>query len=338
MGYMRYFMPMTSEMAGFEFKGRKSAGRVTVEAHNGAGKLTLWVQDVKPRVRYGVYLIFDDGQRYAGVYLCPLVVDEKGKANVRHEFDVKQLHGFRMQEVVAVAVMVADSPRVESPLCGYREKSVLWRGNYYEKKATAIKVEPKAEAEPEPQAKEALQPGAAEKIIGDEPPPDEIVMMPDEILSPTEPEPEWQDEPSPTPHEPPFPVASKPPSPPPPCADPSPLMEHLPNLRPISPFSYTSNADIRWMRFTMADGVPAPEDKPDLFAEPFVADSYTHYAHFILGEAIDGPHREYVIGVPGIYDETAQDRADVLGFAEFQCYEDTQPADGEFGYWLMYVG
>jgi hypothetical protein len=92
------------------------------------------------------------------------------------------------------------------------------------------------------------------------------------------------------------------------------------------------------VRFTREDDLPAPDDKPGLYNTPFIAASYGDFGHFILGRVTEDDTTEYVIGVPGIYNEEQQAQAQALGFSEFKCYEDTPPAAGEFGYWLMFVG
>jgi hypothetical protein len=327
---------------GYEFKGKKPAGRCVLEEHNGVGKLTLWAQDVRPETRYNVLLIFNDGGRYAGVSAGLLAIDAKGKGEMRRDIEKVQLHGFTVQEVVAVAVIAGMSPRVESPLCGYRGEAVAWRKNFYEKTA-AIKPETKLETKLE----------IAETIptpIPPEPvPPEPEPLTTEAILSPEEKEALLElfpiVETAPTnaitnpgddtplevemPSEPIIPIKNPKRFTPPP---------DLSALRPISPFAGGSNAGIKWARFTLTDNVPAPDDKPDLFNEAFVRSSYDVYAHFIFGIASDEETTEYVIGVPGRYSATQQAQAEQLGFNEFKCYEDTPPAEDEFGYWLMFVG
>ncbi|MCL2189300.1 MAG: hypothetical protein FWC16_13430 [Defluviitaleaceae bacterium] len=136
---------------------------------------------------------------------------------------------------------------------------------------------------------------------------------------------------------PPKPAPKPKPAPPPSAAhfaDPP----NLSALSAISPFVGGNNTGIQWVRFTKKDKIAAPATHPNLFKDPFVQASYKEYNHFILGEVTEDETTEYVIGVPDIYSEVQRKKAEKIGFAEFKCYEDTTPAEDEFGYWLMFVG
>lgn len=132
MQYNRIFIALACEAKGFEYKGRQPVGNCVLEARGGAGKLACRVQDLKPETHYGIYLIFASGGGYAGVPVCPLSVDAKGKAEIRQDLDAENVcaHGFALSECVAVAVMATRAAEPTAPLCGYRESSVTWRRTF----------------------------------------------------------------------------------------------------------------------------------------------------------------------------------------------------------------
>lgn len=132
MQYSRYFMPLSCESPGFGFKEKQPAGRCILEAKGNAGKLSIWVQDLKPETIYGIYMIFIDGDRFAGQPVCPLSVDGKGKAEIRHDFNADNVNGcgFPLTACIAVAVMATRAAAPTAPLCGYRDKMVSWKHGY----------------------------------------------------------------------------------------------------------------------------------------------------------------------------------------------------------------
>ena len=137
MSYIRFFMPMTCESNGYGFKGRRPAGRSIVEERGLSGKLTVWAQDLRAETHYSIFMLFEDGGRYAGVAMGSLPVDEKGKGEMRREFGPEELCGFKLADIVGVAVLAKDTVRVVSPLCGYKDSAVSWRHVFYEYSRTA---------------------------------------------------------------------------------------------------------------------------------------------------------------------------------------------------------
>ena len=159
MSYIRYFMPMTSEAAGYGHKGRQPAGRSIVEGRDGRYKLTVWAQDLKPETLYNIFVLFAQGGRYAGIGMGGLTVDEKGKAEARRDFGDEVLMGCDWQEIAAVAVTVRGGVGVISPLCGYRGEVVPWRNGFYEHKREEAKpVEEVRSPVPEHKPRESAEP------------------------------------------------------------------------------------------------------------------------------------------------------------------------------------
>jgi len=123
---------MTSETTGYGHKGRQPAGRSIIESRDSGYKLTIWAQDLRSETFYNTYLLFADGARYAGISMGLLPVDEKGKGELRRDFDAEVISGFQLQDIMAVVVLVKGTAGVVSPLCGYKDRPVSWRHGFYE--------------------------------------------------------------------------------------------------------------------------------------------------------------------------------------------------------------
>jgi len=143
MGYVRFFMPFVSEAQGYDFKGRTPAGRAIVESRSGASKLSVTVQDLRTEARYSVYLVFPDAGRFGGVLAGGLVVDNKGKGELRKDINAALLGKFDITKLVAVAVQVDNKTGVvTAPLVGYREKPISWKNSFYVVKEEVKKKDP----------------------------------------------------------------------------------------------------------------------------------------------------------------------------------------------------
>jgi len=123
---------MISEAKNYGYKNRQPAGRSLVEGRNHNYKLTIWAQDLKPQTLYSVFLLFPDDKRYAGVAMGSLPVDDKGKGEIRKEFDNTALGTFSLADFAAIAVIAKENHGVTSPLCGYKDSPVSWRHGFYE--------------------------------------------------------------------------------------------------------------------------------------------------------------------------------------------------------------
>ena len=141
MSYIRFFFPMTSEANGYGLKGRQPVGRSIVEERSHNCKLTVWAQDLKSETLYNIFMLFKDGENYAGVKMGPLTVDEKGKAEVRREFEYEELGPFKLAEIVAVVIIAKDVAGVVSPLSGYKDGVVSWRSKFYEYARTIVAIQ-----------------------------------------------------------------------------------------------------------------------------------------------------------------------------------------------------
>lgn len=165
MSYSRLFISMVCEAKGYEYKGKPPAGRCIIEARNGAGKLSVWAQDLKPETLYACFLLFPDGTRYAGVSMGSLPVDVRGKAETRYECDADNINGsgFSLSACVAVAVMAVRAAEPTATLCGYRDAVISWKRAFYEVgKKAALTALPPVVASPPVETAPAEAPLAAE--------------------------------------------------------------------------------------------------------------------------------------------------------------------------------
>ena len=176
MDYNRIFVALSADAAGYEFKGRKPAGRCVLETLRDTYKISVSVQDLRPLVRYGLYLIFAASPRYLGVQVGTLTVDDKGKAEMRREATQAQLQGYTIKDVVAVAIITTKGNHLESPLSGYPGDTVVWRKTFFD-----ITSQPKPRP-PEAEIKKNPEPIPAPAA---EPP---CPITPPEIKAQTEPE------------------------------------------------------------------------------------------------------------------------------------------------------
>ncbi|MCL2199707.1 MAG: DUF6128 domain-containing protein, partial [Defluviitaleaceae bacterium] len=96
------------------------------------------------------------------------------------------------------------------------------------------------------------------------------------------------------------------------------------------------NADgTQWVRLTISDAVPLPDNRPQLLEEPFVRAAYANYAHLMLGITED--NSDYILAVPGEYAPDLKAQAKRMGFTKFKPTAGKTAKHGDFGYWLMFV-
>jgi len=318
MSYSRFFMPLAEESRGYDFKGRTPVGRCIVEGRGNTGKLSLWVQDLKPQVKYEVYLIFAENRKYVGINAGLLDVDAKGKAEIRR--DITELHTLVLKEIVAVAVIAAGQSGVVSPLCGYRDEQIAWRHGFEVYKAGQSEEPVKqAEPEPEPPVVETELPVPEAELPATEP---EILELEAE---PPAAEPEIVS-PLPSPPRAVLPTTTELP-PPPTSQNTAMLIESIFNANtPFEPFQNQED-DIKWVKCSELNQMPLPPDIPHLMTEPFMQAAWADHEHFILGVSEAG---QYIIGMTGIYTQENRKQAKQLGFSQFR-------SAGDSGYWLMFV-
>lgn len=88
----------------------------------------------------------------------------------------------------------------------------------------------------------------------------------------------------------------------------------------------------------------SPQDIPDLAkksfhigSNQFLTRQYQTYHHFLLGKMQQGKPEEYVLAVPGIYEETEHFLAGMFGFPNFKPARSEIIRPGQFGYWYRII-
>ena len=312
--YIRIFMPLNSETNGYEYNGKTPVGRCLLESRSGIGKLVLWVQDLKPEILYRVHLIFKDGSGYMGLPLCALTIRPNGKAELRHSFNAADIEGcgLALDQCQAVVIITGAGRNAASPLCGYREGPLPWRSGFkiFERNMAAEKIPDDTSKEPE---------------------------TPEEIPEDISKEPETLEE---IPSEEPLILSSPPPSPQPSSNAENSLSAAfkeevdaiLNSHTHMHPFQ-KQNRHVNWVRISLNENLSLPKNICDLLNTPFVEAAYRRYSHLILGKTADSGVLRYYIGVPAAYDP--EDKA--VGFRQFKCSMDNEPAYGDYGYWLVFM-
>jgi len=343
-------MPLISEATGYDFKGKTPAGRCILENRSNTGKLSLWVQDLKPETKYSIYIIFAEARQHVGFLMGQLDVDGKGKAEFRRDISSGDVHNFMLKEVVSVAVIATNATGVVSPLCGYNDAQVSWRHTFRVWK----KAEPVLAAEELPPELPISEDSVAakpeklhEELIPN--PVEEDVVLPHEAVTPVHEEvvPINDDEVEPLFQDPePVQVISPPLATRPSTAmspknlgqsDTIQLLESIFNANtPCKPFTNQA-CNVKWVRCNQAEQMPLPSNRPHLMSEPFMLAAWADHEHFILGIAADCNPPQYVIGIPGTYTPEGNVAAERLGFTEFKCPKKDPPSTGDDGYWLMSI-
>ena len=145
MEYKRFFITLSQDRAGFAAGAKAPTGRATLEVRNGAGRITTYVQGLKPldKGSYMVYLISSKNSENMGVAAGLVKLDEKGKFEGRWDFNPTNIggSGLTLEDINVVAILVkSDDSEIISPLVGYRAEKLIWKNNFSE----AIKQTPGA--------------------------------------------------------------------------------------------------------------------------------------------------------------------------------------------------
>ena len=76
---------------------------------------------------------------------------------------------------------------------------------------------------------------------------------------------------------------------------------------------------------------------PSPFGKKFKLLIHKTYHHFLLGKMQQGKPEEYVLAVPGIYEETEHFLAGMFGFPNFKPARSEIIRPGQFGYWYRII-
>lgn len=131
MGYKRYFVAMTHDSEGYEYRGKAPAGSCIIEARGNTGKLNLTIQDLKPEAIYKLYIVFKEAGKNIGIPAGSVRVNNRGKGELKWEFDADNTcgTGLGIELFICVAVIVSNKNSLISPLVGYKDQEIQWKSN-----------------------------------------------------------------------------------------------------------------------------------------------------------------------------------------------------------------
>ncbi len=88
------------------------------------------------------------------------------------------------------------------------------------------------------------------------------------------------------------------------------------------------------VRLELKDMGCLPVEYWSLAGNPFLLHGYYCYRHIIFTRT---PSRKYCVGVPGIFSQENQKKAEECGFYQFQSLSNVKDLHGAFGYWLYSI-
>ncbi|MDR1664252.1 MAG: hypothetical protein LBR83_04930 [Clostridiales bacterium] len=114
------------------------------------------------------------------------------------------------------------------------------------------------------------------------------------------------------------------------------MQQFFENNESVTPFKKQSRS-VTWVKVYKKEQIPVPKNAPGLYNEAFFRTAHDEFGHCIFGTLTDMGRRQYVIGLPCVFDPMQRNQAARIGFSQFKCCEDTALVPGEFGYWLMFI-
>lgn len=106
------------------------------------------------------------------------------------------------------------------------------------------------------------------------------------------------------------------------------LTRHFPVMQYVD-----GDAVISSIRLSHRDLNRVPRDKWELGNNSFLLHGFYQYQHLLLLRRQTDEEVQYLLGVPGVYNEREQMMASMFGFQEFKVMKGPDKADGSFGYW-----
>lgn len=110
------------------------------------------------------------------------------------------------------------------------------------------------------------------------------------------------------------------------------ILKSFPAVKPF-PSSHPES----WVRIEPKDIGMFPVETWILANNSFLLHGYYNYRHLIFGILQTGGKSQYVIGVPGVMQNTEQTMAELFGFHRFLSANVGEPEHGSFGYWIQQV-
>ena len=132
MQYQRIFVTLKQDRQDYSIDGRKCMGRCVIETRGSMGKLSIYVQGLKPEVIYKLYLIATERDKSKGLPVAIVPVHTKGKGELRFEFNAENVGGSNMSvsDFSAITIIVPSENGVLPVLTGFMEDEISWKNNF----------------------------------------------------------------------------------------------------------------------------------------------------------------------------------------------------------------
>ena len=341
--YYKAFLTMKQERADYTKPnaGRESLGRCVIEARGKDGRISCYVQDIKPASQYKLFLIAAENGKSTGVCAGAVYVDLKGKGETRFTFNADDVFdsGIAVEKINIAAVLAGPKFELDpvAVLAGYKdEKNTAWRNNFrmsHEKTVSPPEINPEIIIKAKSEAKTETIP----KIITESEPEKEQYC---EIKAENT---KAENNKTENPHEIFKTMAKK-------------FNEEMEALAQytFSPGSsetlidklFAENArmrpfasqksDIYWVKMSPPDLALFPFDYGNYISHPFIMTAFDSYKHLIIGKTMIEGKLRYILGVPDVYSPEYKKSAADLGFKQFKGCRGIL-SEGEYGYWLLVI-
>lgn len=168
--YDRFFIMFKRELNGYSIDGREPNGYCKIEIRDGKGKVSTYIQGLKPLKdgsMYRVYLIAVQGDKSLGVPIGWLDIDDRGRGECRFEFNPDNLDGTGLAiedfNVGAIIIKGDNIKELIAPIVGYKDKEILWKNGFKDFSSFNHKAEPKESNLTKPKKAEATTKAVSEK-------------------------------------------------------------------------------------------------------------------------------------------------------------------------------
>ena len=372
--YSRLFITMKADAAGYGFGGRAPAGRCILEVRGSVLKAVLTVQDIKPNVNYKVYIVEkpnEMGMPPHGVQVGNLAVDAQGRGELRKEFDGAFAGKLYFDEIGVVVLAVSKEAGDDTPLVGFVDDEfanaynwknfVSERKEHQKKKDTAdidiptetlpvehddsaimeqayvgsgplgeinesVGIEAAELQQPEEDIDKGIDVEAAELPPTDEDTNEGTDIETAEIQLPEEESEESIDEPTQDIKQQNLDAQDE-------LFKQNEVERIFAGNVQLQPF-VREDTSVKWVRVSLRELVVLPIKFWRIMNNPLIVLCSEKYGHLILGRD-EQDSTQLFLGVPALYDNQLLPGAQSMGFSQFKCCEDKQPAADDHGYWIM---
>lgn len=104
------------------------------------------------------------------------------------------------------------------------------------------------------------------------------------------------------------------------------------NFSSVTPFPTEDSFD--WVQLELKDLRLLPNSYWYLGNNSFLLHGFFNYHHLLLGKKGDASSCQYILGVPGVFQNPERVMAAIFGFPEFRSTSQETHKLGQFGYWL----